>query len=742
MKRLLGLQTLFWSSAVVALVAQPGQATTATITGIQVNPTETGASIVLETEGGEIANVFTVNQGNTFQADITRTQLSLADGNTFRQANPAPGIAEVTLTPLDANSVRLTIQGTEQAPAGQVQITESDRLVLAVQTVGTPAQPTATAIPTDLETVPGPLTAPDSAIAQAEPTQEMTPAPEATPTEATPAATPTEETPEVMVPNPEVVIDGVPVPTPQTLTPPPFLPRAIAPPVGDIAVAESVVLSEEIDLGSTERIPKLVLRNAPAREVLSLLARAAGLNLVFTSGATEPGGESLEGTSNDGPTVTLDIENESVQDVFNHVLRVSGLQANRVGRSIYVGVLLPDGARSLTSRTLRLNQVDAIDAAGFLAALGADASQIVTRDEVEVITIESPVENAPPIQRIREFTSTEIEQLSLDVDETSLIAQPLAGLQAVADGRLNSLTLVGEPRLINLATQYVARLDLRQRQVAVNVKILDVNLSAIDRFGVSFSFGVGDTSLVNTGGAGVVNFGNTTPSSVASPVNPSGIAAIGLPSAFFVPSQFLLQLQAQITNGNAKILTDPTLVVQEGQAASVNLIQEVVTNVETQISTSTPPVITTTVEKGEAGLILGLQVERIDDNGFISLNVSPRVSSIGGTTNIVVGSSGSQQIVLLNTREVSSGTIRLRDGQSLILTGIIQEQERAEVSKVPILGDLPILGALFRSTTRTNQRNEVIVILTPQILDDSDQSVFGYTYTPSEEVQEILDQNR
>jgi type IV pilus assembly protein PilQ len=94
---------------------------------------------------------------------------------------------------------------------------------------------------------------------------------------------------------------------------------------------------------------------------------------------------------------------------------------------------------------------------------------------------------------------------------------------------------------------------------------------------------------------------------------------------------------------------------------------------------------------------------------------------------------------LLSERLITSGQVRVRDGQTLLLSGIIQESERSSVTKIPILGDIPILGALFRSTVTDNQRQELIVLLTPQILDDSDQSVFGYSYTPSEEVQEILD---
>jgi len=107
-------------------------------------------------------------------------------------------------------------------------------------------------------------------------------------------------------------------------------------------------------------------------------------------------------------------------------------------------------------------------------------------------------------------------------------------------------------------------------------------------------------------------------------------------------------------------------------------------------------------------------VNRIDDNGFISVGVSPTVSSIGSTVSTSDG-----EIALLQSRTLNSGEIRLRDGQTLILSGIIQESDRTSVTKVPILGDIPILGALFRSTNKSNQRQEVVVLLTPQILDDN-----------------------
>ncbi|MEO0704521.1 MAG: type II secretory pathway, component HofQ, partial [Cyanobacteria bacterium J06649_5] len=331
----------------------------------------------------------------------------------------------------------------------------------------------------------------------------------------------------------------------------------------------------------------------------------------------------------------------------------------------------------------------------------------------------------------------------------------LRGLQIIGDERTNSLTLIGTPRQLEIATAQMVQLDIRRRQVAVNLRVIDVNLNALDAFGTSFSFRSGDTSFIQTGGLGLVNFGTpvftlddeglpdqffNTSTPGGTNLNPTqvgaGIAPIFGASPLNFVSSFLAQLQAVVTNGQAKIVTDPTLVVQEGQTAAVQLTQEVVTNITIdRETTETGTLTTTTFEKEDAGLNLQVQVERIDDNGFVNLSVAPSISAPTGSFN--VGDAGTA--ILLSERQLSSGQIRVRDGQTLILSGIIQESDRVTTSKIPILGDIPILGALFRSTNRDNDRRELIVLLTPEVIDDSDSSVYGYSYSPGEDVQQLLE---
>ncbi|WP_039726926.1 AMIN domain-containing protein [Leptolyngbya iicbica] len=734
MKRLLGYGSCLASTTLLAVVAHPVMAASTVITGVEIVPTDGGAQIVLATAEGDTPQVFAVNQGNTLRADIVRTQLQLPEGDRFVQQNPAPGIAEIAIVPLDDNSVRLMVSGNGSVPTSVVGTSANGGVIIDVATNGSGSAPQAsTPVPSNIETVPSdepvliPVEQPDT-VAQAEtaePTEEATPAP---------------PQPDVLVPNPQVVIDGVPVDAPAVQTAPPFLPSAVAPPVGDIAVSETVPSFGSVDLGTTERVPRLVLRDAPSREVLNLLARAAGLNLVFIdAGGGE--GEGASAGSGEGPPITLDIENESVQDVFNSVLRVTGLQANRVGRTIYVGTSLPNSARNIVMRTLRLNQIDAPQASNFLVGLGAERA----------VSREREVQTVSAIDVEQGLSETEVETTTEEVVETSRAdfqdSIPIfRGLQVIAEERTNSITLVGSPELVQLATAQLVRLDLRRRQVAINLKVIDVDLNAIDAFGTSFSFSAGDADLIQAGGVGVINFGAgsrspATPSALPNspPIGPQSPLGNGL---FSIVDDFIFQLQATVSEGNAKILTDPTLIVQEGQTASVELTQDVPTDVETTIETTdsgTNTSVNVTFEP--AGLILQVDVDRIDDNGFVTLSVAPSITS--PTDTFTINSAGfSNTVFLLNNRQLQSGSVRVRDGQTLVLSGIIQETERSSVSKIPILGDIPILGSLFRSTVNDNQRQELIVLLTPEILDDTDQSAFGYSYTPSDEVQEIIERSR
>ncbi len=683
MKHIHGKNIILGTAGLVMLMAQPAWAVTK-ITDVQLKPADNGGiQVILKTASGSRPQIFTTKRGKSLVTDIINTQLKLGKGNNFSQKNPAPGIAFVTINQLDANSIRLVVSGNDNALNSQPVKRGNNKFTLSF-TPGSPSQPGETS-----------SNQPSTAVAN---------------------KTPTPKPP--MVPNPKVTIDGKTAPTDGIAKPPvpapPFLPRAVAPPVGDMAIANLDASPSSIDLGTQERVPRLVLRDAPVREVLSLLARAAGLNLAYIGGANSNGEKTDQATTaNSSATISLDIENEPVQDVFNYVLRLSGLEANRNGRTIFVGAKLPNAARDIVMRNVRLNQVKVDVALNFLVGMGAESAINVER---VIKNVESKkVEDDLKTEEQDETTIKQIQPLTLQT-ESKYTTPILRGLQALGDTRTNSVTLVGSPKLVSLAMAQLTHLDVRRRQVAVNIKIIDVNLSNAKDFGTSFSFGIGDTYFENDGGRAIVNFGRRADSTVD------------------FPKRLIASLEAQVTSNNAKILTDPTLIVQEGQEATVKLTEEVVGNISNTITRGSDTSNEVTLpEKQEVGLIVGVKVEQIDDNGFVSLSVAPSLRAPAGEADTSEG-----PIILISERSLNSGLVRLRDGQTLILSGIIQDQDRVTASKIPILGDIPLLGSLFRSTSRTNTRNEVIVLLTPQIMDDSQRSSYGYNYKPSPDARQML----
>ena len=730
----------FLSALMVMMMASPSMATERNITDVKLEKDSNRLELKLSADkkAGGSASFFTLRKDNTIEANLLNTNLDLPAGDSFKQENPLPGIKTVEINQVDAEHAQILISTEPDTPIEHLLKEDGENLILSLNRV-TKAQSFQREVKElSSKAVTNLKQSYKSAI---NPTKNKD-------NEKTEIASKDNTNSDVLIPDPEIVIDDdrindikERVYKAQGSNSPENLPRAVAPPVGDMAVSNISTMPDMVDLGSRALVPRLVLRDAPVREVLSLLARSANLNIVFATDEEQGGGRN--NNEETGPTISLDLENQPVQEVFNSVLLVSGLNANRRGNLIYVGEKLPAQARNLISRTIRLNQVTAENAALFLASQGAKGKRL-TNEVEEIID--------PDTGRVvqRNETSPELSDLDGGGDDAdAATALMLRGLQISTDGRLNSVTLIGEPRKVEVATAMLTQLDARRRQVSVNVKVLDVNLLNEDVANASFSFGVDDTQFIQDRGSAALNFGGDNPalnesfvrrprgdeSSIFEELPDGRVREIRIPTPGEFPDKFLALLEAKVTSGNAKVLTDPTLTVQEGQQATVRLVQKIVESVKTEIDGDSGA-RTVTPQLGEAGLILTVNVERIDDNGFVSMSVSPSVSSVGATQTFESGGGASNTLNLLSQREISSGLVRMRDGQTLILSGIIQDQERTTVSKVPLLGDIPLLGSLFRSTSKANERAEVVVLLTPEIVEE-DAGVAS-NFMPGKESREIL----
>jgi len=304
------------------------------------------------------------------------------------------------------------------------------------------------------------------------------------------------------------------------------------------------------------------------------------------------------------------------------------------------------------------------------------------------------------------------------------------------------VTLVGEASLVSVAESYLRQIDLRQRQVAVKVQILNVDLENSTSIDSNFSALIGNTFLVNQGGKAYMNFGQNKPGGSdgtgiiqddTAIINPGTYEGAGGGEGYSQPNNsFYSYVEAAITSANARTLAQPTLLVQEGQNTVVKTATSVITGVESTEASNGSVQLTNTRE--DAGLTLDVKVNKIDDNGFVTLDLKPTVS-----VAIPAGDQQGVPIFNISERSLTSGSVRLRDGQTLVLTGVIQDSDRQDVTKWPILADIPIIGSLFRKTNNSRQRNELVILVTPSIVDDNSGGIYGYGYRPlTQQARDIL----
>lgn len=686
-------------------------------------------------------------QGKSWVALLNGAQLQLGNGNaSYTQTNPAPGITAIEATQYAANKVRIRVTANNPEMFKDLikRQDSGDSLTFSLEMQPTAVQPNVLTA----------ANAPEAGIANRQNSADNDRVLVAQNSTGSSVGQPLFE-PKVTITDPSGKTRPAQI-TAQNTTPPPVanpvtpqLPGRVpgvvppfrqikTPPVGDIATTTSKLRADIVELGTAERVPRITLRDAPAIEVLTLIGRVAGLSVVSAEAPAAAGAAAPVAGATTGlkQPVSLSIENETAQDVFNNVLRITGLEANRIGQTIFVATKLPVTLKNLVTKTYRLNQITVGEASAYLIGLGA--SRIVNRQRVipgattatvgtaaAATVVTTPTESVPTLETV---------SITPESGGTAL----LKGLQVIAEERGNSLTLIGSPRQVEFAESQLARLDLRKRQVAINVRVLEVRLDRNQTVGTTLGFnasnsdGTGTGSAISTGATGLaINFNNP----------------LAAPSIITFPQRLFGTLNTLVTNGNAKVLTDPTLTVQEGQTATVALTEDVVKSNTVTLTTSTVngqqvTVPTQTVTTEPVGLTLNISVDRIDDNGFINFSLSPSVSALIanqplGTVSGIPTSQG-----LISKRTLNSGQIRIRDRQTLVLSGVIRDSDRQTITKVPILGDLPIIGALFRQEGNENIRNEVIIIVTPNLIDDSQNATWGYTYQPSAETQKVLDSNQ
>jgi type II secretory pathway component GspD/PulD (secretin) len=194
-----------------------------------------------------------------------------------------------------------------------------------------------------------------------------------------------------------------------------------------------------------------------------------------------------------------------------------------------------------------------------------------------------------------------------------------------------------------------------------------------------------------------------------------------------VPTALNLDLQLLLQTNKAKVVANPSVVVVDDTETLITIASEVVHKVTSTVSLG---VVTTNVELTKAGIFLNV-LPKCTEDGFITMRLRPQVSTPLGPPQTFGSTTSPTIVTLLNVREIMSQEVRIKDGQTLVLGGLFSEQEAAQLAKVPYLAEAPILGALFRNSLKGRNRSELMLLLTPKIVEDEPTSLTDSSTGPT-----------
>ena len=287
----------------------------------------------------------------------------------------------------------------------------------------------------------------------------------------------------------------------------------------------------------------------------------------------------------------------------------------------------------------------------------------------------------------------------------------------------NSIVMRDTPDVVELAAKLLAAQDQNDPEVMLEVEVLEVSHNKLMQLGVKYpdqvTFAVGQSGS----GGGVNPITGATNASVNAGSTLESLKRISSSqiNVFTSAGALSLILDLKKTDGATNILASPRIRVKQNEKAKIHIGDKVpvITNSVTPVSTGTP-VVTGSVQYLDVGLKLEVEPD-IHMDGEVSIKTALEVSNIASQ---VVNAASGTIAYQIGTRNVST-VLQLRDGETQVLAGLISDNDIQSASKIPGLGDLPILGRLFSSHNTNKTKTEIILSITPHIIRNQHQPDAG-----------------
>jgi general secretion pathway protein D len=370
--------------------------------------------------------------------------------------------------------------------------------------------------------------------------------------------------------------------------------------------------------------------------------------------------------------VSLELRDANIKVVFDALSRATG-----------INFILDKDIKPDTKTTIFIKKLPIAEAIQMVLS----SSGLQKKDLSETTALIYPSN----LQKLKEYQDLIIRSFYLNnasaKQASAMLKTMLKTKDIFVDERLNMLVMRDTPEAIRVAEKLIAGNDLADPEVMLEIEVLEVNQNRLQELGIQYpnKFSV----LGGATGLTLRQLNNISSSTIGVTPNPA--------------------LNIKKETGDVNILSNPRIRVKNNEKAKILVGDKV-------------PIITTTstanvgVSENVTYVDVGLKLDvepRITLDDFVNIKVGLEVSSLGKETVTTNGAS----VFQIGTRNAST-VLRLKDGETQILAGLISEDERKNTSRIPGLGDIPLLGRLFSSQKDEKNKTEIVLVITPRVINN------------------------
>jgi len=465
------------------------------------------------------------------------------------------------------------------------------------------------------------------------------------------------------------------------------------------------------------KIGPIRLKGAPLSTFLDVVSAQSKVNFIITEGV-------------EAKTITVFLRKTTVREALELLLRVKGLTYQRIGKSnTYVVQKRSVDMPNLITKIYTLNYIPLIP----IASVGEDMAAITSQDvSAGSNQDQGQQQNQQPGQGEKE------SPISIINIVRSVLSKKNGKL--AVDPRTNTLIITDVPEVFPQVEQILSELDKKAPQILIEAQIVEINTDRMNELGIEWGGSRGEMAYF-AGPARLTDYGlrpgfysgdqwkmffpNTSDVGEASegsggggaidPIFSSGQQSTkGVYYGVFSLAQLQAIFRALISKGEGRYLGKPKIVAMNNKTALITISKDAAMGTQSTVSSAggSSGESSTGVERRRIGLILKV-TPQVNKEGYITMIVQPAYADAVASAITVQGETVYDPV----SRGVST-MVRVKNGQTVVIGGMLSSTESKTIKKVPLLGYIPIIGWLFTSVSSRRTNTDLVIFLTPTILVD------------------------